>query len=544
MTRILTLFALCASVAFAQSSGGIAINSISRGGTGATTASQARTNLGVSSGYSVVAATVAALKATTVSGLADGTVIYVLGYAAAGDGGGGMFRYDLASAVTPDNGTIVSPNSGSGRWKRHIAGSINVKWFGAKGDQTTDDTAAIQAAVNVAVANNAAVYFPKSTGPDGLYLITSTISVSGRCRIFGDGMNISGIFCSECDGLSVSGGTSFVTIENLAIYRTVLNANSKTGILASGTSGSRCDNITIRNVWIDGFNYGVSLDWASALRMENVKCNRVYNGFHATGGGVNNFISACHFVGKQVSGGNGIYIDGTGAAPEAYLIRDCLVYGFDVGLSSFNCTHSVLAECVLDYCTVFGVVLNGASFNWTIRGNYIASSGSAGDTGIYCVNGTNSAQVKGDVIEGNTITAYGTNKFSCGIRVSGAYEKQDRIIANVVNCNASIADCRLDTGSGHVVIGNEWMGIGFDTDLLYPVYDGNKGAIVNGLYSVRRTHGADSSEYFGEAAPTTGTWGRQDIVWNSTPTAGGAVGWVCVVAGSPGTWKAFGSISP
>jgi hypothetical protein len=45
------------------------------------------------------------------------------------------------------------------------------------------------------------------------------------------------------------------------------------------------------------------------------------------------------------------------------------------------------------------------------------------------------------------------------------------------------------------------------------------------------------------AAPTTGRWSVGDIVYNSTPTAGGNIGWVCVTAGSPGTWKAFGTIA-
>jgi hypothetical protein len=46
------------------------------------------------------------------------------------------------------------------------------------------------------------------------------------------------------------------------------------------------------------------------------------------------------------------------------------------------------------------------------------------------------------------------------------------------------------------------------------------------------------------AAPTTGTWARGDIRFNSSPSAGGKVGWVCTTAGTPGTWKAFGVIDP
>lgn len=44
------------------------------------------------------------------------------------------------------------------------------------------------------------------------------------------------------------------------------------------------------------------------------------------------------------------------------------------------------------------------------------------------------------------------------------------------------------------------------------------------------------------AVPTTGTHQKGAIVWNSNPTAGGYVGWVCVATGTPGAWKGFGLI--
>lgn len=44
------------------------------------------------------------------------------------------------------------------------------------------------------------------------------------------------------------------------------------------------------------------------------------------------------------------------------------------------------------------------------------------------------------------------------------------------------------------------------------------------------------------AMPSVGTHSKGDIVYNSKPTAGGNLGWVCITAGSPGTWKPFGSI--
>lgn len=46
------------------------------------------------------------------------------------------------------------------------------------------------------------------------------------------------------------------------------------------------------------------------------------------------------------------------------------------------------------------------------------------------------------------------------------------------------------------------------------------------------------------AAPASGTWAVGDIVFNESPTAGGYIGWVCTTAGTPGTWKTFGAITP
>ena len=46
----------------------------------------------------------------------------------------------------------------------------------------------------------------------------------------------------------------------------------------------------------------------------------------------------------------------------------------------------------------------------------------------------------------------------------------------------------------------------------------------------------------GIGAPTQGTFTKGDICWNSNPTVGNYVGWVCIADGAPGTWSSFGII--
>jgi hypothetical protein len=47
----------------------------------------------------------------------------------------------------------------------------------------------------------------------------------------------------------------------------------------------------------------------------------------------------------------------------------------------------------------------------------------------------------------------------------------------------------------------------------------------------------------GSASPTIGTYVQGDMMFNSAPAAGGPMGWMCVAGGSPGTWKAMGSLA-
>jgi len=45
------------------------------------------------------------------------------------------------------------------------------------------------------------------------------------------------------------------------------------------------------------------------------------------------------------------------------------------------------------------------------------------------------------------------------------------------------------------------------------------------------------------SSPTSGTYQLGDICWNTTPRSGSYIGWVCVVAGTPGQWAGFGMIA-
>lgn len=83
------------------------------------------------------------------------------------------------SIAGQDLGTAtVSPGTTERTLDDKLGDFVSVKDYGAVGDGTTDDTTAIQTAIDT----ESPVYFP-----EGSYLITSDLSLNKRQRLFGDG---------------------------------------------------------------------------------------------------------------------------------------------------------------------------------------------------------------------------------------------------------------------------------------------------------------------------------------------------------------------
>ena len=82
---------------------------------------------------------------------------------------GGTFIYDATKSDVNNGGTVFNG------WVRQYSGAVNVKWFGAKGDGITNDTVAIQSAINLLNLSGGIIHIPngeyvivKSTSPDSI----------------------------------------------------------------------------------------------------------------------------------------------------------------------------------------------------------------------------------------------------------------------------------------------------------------------------------------------------------------------------------------
>lgn len=96
----------------------------------------------------IVVDSIATLKA--LSSPSSAVTYFVSGYYAAGDGGGGVYRWMQTDASADNGGTVLQPNAAgsAGRWNRIFDKfQYGTKVWGAKGDDATDDTARLQALI-------------------------------------------------------------------------------------------------------------------------------------------------------------------------------------------------------------------------------------------------------------------------------------------------------------------------------------------------------------------------------------------------------------
>ena len=94
----------------------------------------------------------------------DGKSVQVLDYSTLGDGGGGPVRVGVTGAApgtyVDNGGSIIENGDGSEAWLLSNTSEYNVGWFGAVGNGTTDDTAAIRNAF-LAASGSHGVVFPQ-----------------------------------------------------------------------------------------------------------------------------------------------------------------------------------------------------------------------------------------------------------------------------------------------------------------------------------------------------------------------------------------------
>lgn len=166
----------------------------------------------------------------TLSGY-DGARAYLREY---GREGVFVFRsgnYSNLVAADPREGLHIAANTvpaSEGAWARQVDGHFNVKWWGAKGDSATDDSIAVQAAIDTINALGGGTLF----FPPGNYVFQN-VRLRQNVRILGAGRGVNGFSASNgntvfmhpptpmMDGIAditvIAGGTGYTSAPTVTI---------------------------------------------------------------------------------------------------------------------------------------------------------------------------------------------------------------------------------------------------------------------------------------------------------------------------------------
>ena len=294
--------------------------------------------------------------------------------------------------------------------------SANVMDFGAKGDGTTDDTAAIQAAINSCKDSGGLIYFPTGT-----YIVTASLLVYSNQMLFGkpgavikQGAAITNLMMTYCAsdttgyngthdvvicGLTFDGGSyttnntllGTVHAKNITISNCIfknaygewhdveINSTYNCKIVNCDFEGARHTNSSACLIQVDALNNEATWPWGSNRGSVDGTISKYVE------------ISSCIFHDSEVAPAIGNH---STVSSESVRVHDCIFVGFtsNRGAIEFWAAGYVdVYNCVFETCK-YGV--SSATATFFIYGNRFTV----------------------------TATAYGSSAIAHGNIVNGTYE--------------------------------------------------------------------------------------------------------------------------
>jgi parallel beta-helix repeat protein len=372
---------------------------------------------------------------------------------------------------------------------------INVKdpTYGAEGDDSTIDTAAINAAITALPATGGIIYFPAGT-----YLLDGILDHNNKPVTFqGAGIGQTILKTTTADGcfdIDLDTIYKHVAIQDMSIHTTFAGAGDAINILWS-TATSNYSNVTIKNVEIAPtvaasatayFTNGIVLSDAKNGALENI----IIRGKDASGGmalgislvgaGANTTAYNCKFfncvtgfnVGgtcTKISMDTGYFDTNAGAIllsfaaeTRSHSITNCVFEGSNVDITMVKASYCNISgnrnrtgsstinvdmtDC--DFCTITGnhfltgswSMLLTTSDNNTIIGNFLSASGGS-SKGLWMKTACKGNIVLSNWIQGSSVNI--DNDWSTGIP-NIIENNSPTVSANVASAAALAGDPSTD----------------------------------------------------------------------------------------------------
>lgn len=399
---------------------------------------------------------------------------------------------------------------------------VNVKAYGATGDGSTNDTTALQAAIDAAAANNGSVYIPP-----GEYKHTTLLTITEGCRlIVGAGMENSVLKPTGCSGFQVTStgcaGTRFflrdfgVTGDDSGAHHGIYVHSNSCPLYQVAWDNLRITNMGGSGIYIDDMfscvfsNIHIDNCGDHAFNMEGGRTVTMQGCYvHNVAAGKVGYKLWC---GGTLIGCNGLD-SGEYWGEFGRLVAD---EGVD---TQFNL---ILISCNIEDCEKIGIKCKYTGHMIAMHCNWLAASEGTYEYFVHI-----DASTSPNWFRNCSFGSQGaTRDVGCLADFWGSeliFEEEDTFPVtertseitgeSVVNC-PSVGYKYSSSAQGAYAISTAYL-----QNIDYMALGGKR-------------------HHYAAAAPAAGTWAKGDITFNTAPDAGGAALWVCTTAGTPGTWKA------
>lgn len=397
-----------------------------------------------------------------------------------------------------------------------IQGALfNVLDYGATGDGTTNDTAAIQAALTAAeAAGGGTVFLPK-----GEFKITDTLDLPGQVSLEGQGQ-FSILRVYACDGINILASNVIGPrrVANFWLYGN--SAAAFSGIVCDLASpGARAQGMVFEGLYIAFFGTGVKSHgmWHSVFR--SCTMNHVWTGFNFYNQNVKILLDDCRITHGGLVGGSGNSVgvqvgDAVSAArPEDMQITNSIIFGFNQAIVWRTCLFGGVTNCDLDACTIEGLRLVTADGGFTFSNNWIQVDSST--VNVYGINAqslgytpsTGNILIQNNRIGNTTNTAslsygmlVGTNQTGLEIDNNAfvgwsgvASFRSDSSVQLKITNNTFDSVFQLLNNNESYIANNNFVGGASFTTNTRPIFGRNQGVLTYAVGAVTMLSGATSA---------------------------------------------------
>lgn len=265
---------------------------------------------------------------------------------------GGVFVYNDSLKTINNKGTIING------WVRQYFGDVDVKWFGALGNGTTDDTQAIQDAVNAE---------PEIYLSEGTYLVSDTITIPSNHGV--KGTQNSFMYMEE-DNKTMFKLSNYSAVRNV-MFKGLADRQSQVFVLVDGGASLGEVSKTIVTgctfISVGGSAYKIT----NVVNKTNILSDCVFTlngvgveyGLNANGLAISNCVFEQNVSAFKYNGGSGEAV-GCHFTRNQYGVQ--LVAGQQVNNSKF-----VFSSCVIEQSSVYDVFANDCNIQKIIFDNCV-----------------------------------------------------------------------------------------------------------------------------------------------------------------------------